>query len=214
MTVLNESDMIKQLSDIILKAGANLFKATKYLYAMTAENYYRCDIKDFFKVILNNIFNADILKAFNITIDSEACGLLNTREYFELFPLVIYSFAVRLPALCQGNPGTTPLTQKQITAIYEAVLERGIAKSTHIPETFDDVLAAVRKGKEVSPYTAEWFRTYIYTTVPDLADITNRNLYFIGASDILFPLYYMCLENEFQACLQRLTDTDASAVAR
>jgi hypothetical protein len=202
MTVPNESEVTRQLSDMVLKAGANLFKATKYLYALTAENYYHCDIKDFFKVILNNIYNADVLNAFQISIEGDACAPLNTREYFNVFQLIIYSFAVRLPVLCSVRAAGNTLNPRQIDAIYAAVLERGISNTGEaVAESYADVAAAVRKGRGVPPYNAEWFRTYIYTSVPELAEITNRNLYFLGASDVLLPMYYLCLEKEFETQL-------------
>lgn len=211
MTVLTESEIAVQLGDIILKAGANLFKATKYLYALTHERYYHCDIKDFFKVILNNIFNADILNAFQINIDGDACSPLNTREYFNVYPLIIYSFAARLPILCNVRTGGG-LSTKQIDAVYSAVLERGISNiGGAVTDNYADVMAAVRKGKGTSPYNAEWFRTYIYTTVPELADISNRNLYFLGAADVLLPLYYLCLEKEFETRLNMLLSGDKPA---
>ncbi|SHI09696.1 hypothetical protein SAMN02745823_02372 [Sporobacter termitidis DSM 10068] len=205
MTIPNESEVTVQLSDMILKAGANLFKATKYLYALTSESYYHCDIKDFFKVILNNIFNADVLSAFQISIDGDACVPLNTREYFSIFPLIIYSFAARLPVLCNVRSGSGGLTVRQTDAIYSAVLERGISNTGGaVAESYESVMASVRRGKGVPPYSAEWFRTYIYTSVPELADISNRNLYFTGAADVLFPLYYLCLEKEFETRLNTL----------
>ena len=213
MATLNDTEIITQLSDMILKAGANLFKATKYLYALTSEAYYHCDIKDFFKVILNNIYNADVLSAFQITIDGDICGPLNTREYFNVFQLIIYSFAVRLPILCTVKVGGNCLSVKQIDGVYGAVLERGISKnSSEVAESYADMMMSVRKGKTIPPYNAEWFRTYIYTAVPELADITNRNLYFLGAADVLFPLYYMCLEKEFETRLNTLLSINNPAL--
>lgn len=210
MTVQNEAEIAAELSGIIIKAGANLFKATKYLYALTDAKYYHCDIKDFFKVILNNIYNADVLAAFDISIDGDACGPLSTREYFNAYQLIIYSFASRLPVLCNVKSGG--LNQKQTDAVYAAVLDRGVTNiGGAVTEDYAQISAAVRKGKSVAPYSAEWFRTYIYTTVPELADITNRNLYFLGAVDILFPLYYLCLENDFETRLKALSASGGAA---
>lgn len=206
MTFKNESDALLQLTDMILKAGANLFKATKYLYALTAENYYNCNIKDFFKVILNNIFNADVMSAFHITIDNQTCGALNTREYFEIFRLIIYSFAVRLPALCHTEAKGESMNLKQISAVYDAVMEKGVVNhGDAISESFQKIAQDVKKGKTIAAYNSEWFRTYIFTTIPELAEINNHNLFFLGAADMLFSLYYLCLEKEFEKRLNELS---------
>lgn len=208
MAALIDAEITRQLSDMVLKAGANLFKATKYLYALTDENYYHCDIKDFFKVILNNIFNTDTLSAFQISFDGDADSPLNSREYFNVFRLMIYSFAVRLPVLCRLNAGGRLLNVKQIDAIYNAVMEKGISDcGIEIAERYEDIMASVRKGKSVTPYNTEWFRTYIYSSVPELASISNRNFYFMGAVDVLIPLYYICLEKEFENLLNTLVIT-------
>jgi hypothetical protein len=214
MTTLNESEVTAQLSDMILKAGANLFKATKYLYALTADTYYHCDIKDFFKVILNNIFNVDILSSFQISIDEETCPPLSSREYFNVFKLIIFSIAVRLPLLCNVRKDGCTLTPKQVDAIYSAVIERGIENiSDAVSDSYAEIAASVRKGREVAPYSAEWFKTYVYTSVQELAEISNRNLYFLGAIDVLLPLYYLCLEKEFEVCLTDLLSVNNPKVS-
>lgn len=205
MTFKNENEATTQLADMILKAGANLFKATKYLYALTAENYYNINIKDFFKVILNNIFNADIMSSFHISIDDKTCAPMNTREYFDVFRLIIYSFAVRLPVLCNVTVNGETMTARQVSAVYDAVMEKGVFNhGDAIAETFPQIAADLKKGKSISPYNSEWFRSYVFTTIPELADITNHNLFFMGAVDMLFSLYYLCLEKEFDKRINTL----------
>lgn len=205
MVFPNEAEAIQKLSDIVLRAGANLFKATKYLYALSAESFYQCDMKDFIKVILNNMFHAESLSAFHITIDDSTCGVLNTREYFNVFRLIIYSLAVRLPVLCSVKIGDGQMNEKQIRAVYDAVIERGISNiGNTISEDFEHLLAALKKGRPVDPYGAEWFKSYLYSSIPELADISNRNLFFIGASEVLLVLYYLCLEKEFDSLIHTL----------
>ena len=205
MTFTNESEALTQLTDMILKAGANLFKATKYLLGMTAENYYNCNIKDFIKVILSNLFNADIRSAFHISIEDKTCAPMNTREYFDVFRLIIYSFAVRLPALCHVAVRGEYLTARQITAVYDAVMEKGVLNhGDAIAESFQQIASDVKKGKSIAPYSVEWFKTYIFTMIPELADINNHNLFFLGAADMLFPLYYLCLEKEVETRINAL----------
>jgi hypothetical protein len=206
MTFTNESEAVTQLADMILKAGANLFKATKYLYALIAENYYNCDIKDFFKVVLNNIFNVDIMSAFHVSIDDRACAPMNTREYFDIFRLIIYSFAVRLPALCHVPVNGRYMTPGQVAAVYNAVMEKGVVNhGDAISESFRQIASDVRKGRSIAPYSSEWFRTYILTIIPELAEISNHNLFFLGAVDMLFSLYYICLEMEFEKRINALS---------
>ena len=199
MTPQNESEMINQLSEMIVKAGANLFKTTKYLYAFSAENFYCGSGRDLFVVILNDIFNADKLSAFQLPLEDERCNAINSRAYFDVYWLIIYSLAVRLPALCHVENKGRFLQQKQVKAIYNQVLKKGVNKCTDaVEENYRDISMIVRKGKTIPAYTAEWFKAYIYTALPELAEINNRNLFFNGAVDVLFPLYYIRLEEVFE----------------
>ena len=45
---------------------------------------------------------------------------------------------------------------------------------------------------------------YIYTYVPTLAAITNKNVFLLGSADILFTLFYSCLEEELVRLLNSL----------
>jgi hypothetical protein len=196
MTLPNESEVLDRLSEMIVKAGANLFKATKYLYAFT-DNYFNCSIRDFFFVILSDIFNADKLSAFQISVDDGRCDAVNARAYFDVYRMIVYSLAIRLPLLCRTEDGRF-LSAKQINTVYEKILEKGIEKKYDaIDESYEEIMAASKKGKTIAPYSSQWYRAYILSAIPELAEINNRNMFFFGSADMLFSLYYICLEEEF-----------------
>lgn len=193
----NEKEAVAKLTELLLRAGASLFKATKYLYALSAESFYSCDTKDFFKVVLNNIQNADTLSSFHIPINDRTCGVLNSEEYNKVFRLIVCSFAARLPVLCNVGVDGEFMSEQQIRSVYSSVIQKGITNiDDAVPESFSDIQAAVRKGKAISPYNSEWLRAYLFINFPELSDISNRNLFFIGAVDMLFILFYLCLEKE------------------
>lgn len=205
MTFKNENEALEQLADTILKAGANLFKATKYLYVLTSENYYNCSVKDFIKVLLNSMYNADALRVFRISIDSPACSALNTREYFYVLRQMIHSFAVRLPILCRVTVHGQTMTDKQIETVYKIVLDKGFSNENVVSsESFSETLKAVRKGRDDQPYSADWYRSYVYSAVPALSDLSNQNLLFLGTMDVLLTLYYLCLEKDFETRIHAL----------
>jgi hypothetical protein len=205
MTFQNENEALEQLADTVLKAGANIFKATKYLYVLTSEHYYNCSVKDFVKVLLNNMYNADALKVFRISIDSPVCGVLNTKEYFYVLRQLIHSFAVRLPIMCRVNIHGQTMTDKQIETVYKIVLDKGFSnENVSSPESFQETLKAVRRGRDDLPYNADWYRSYVYSAVPALADLSNQNLLFLGTTDVLLTLYYLCLEKDFEARIRAL----------
>lgn len=193
----NEKEAIEKLAELILRAGASLFKASRYLYALSAESFYSCDTKDFFKVVLNNIQNVDGLSAFHIPVNNSTCGFLSSDDYLKVFKLIVYSFAVRLPALCNVRCNGEYMSESQIRSVYSAIMKKGITNIDNaISESFSGIQAAVRKGKAIAPYNSEWLKAYLFINFPELSDINNRNLFFIGAVDMLFILFYLCLEKE------------------
>ncbi|NLL39880.1 MAG: hypothetical protein GX254_09900 [Clostridiales bacterium] len=201
----NEKEAISKLTEFILRAGASLFKASRYLYALSAQSFYTCDTKDFFKVVLNNIQNVDGLSAFHIPVNDSTCGILGSDDSMKLFKLIVFSFAVRLPALCNVRCNGEYMSEHQMRSVYSAIMGKGITNIDNaIPESFSGNMAAVRKKKAIPPYNSEWFKAYLFINYPELADINNRNLFFIGAVDMLFILFYLCLEKEIARLITSL----------
>ena len=62
----------------------------------------------------------------------------------------------------------------------------------------------VKTGRPVPAYDAEWFKSYIYSYVPALTAITNKNMFLLGSCDILFTLFYSGLEEELKRLLESL----------
>ena len=205
MVFQDEKKAVEQLSALLIDASKCLFMTTKYVYALSCKSFYCCDVKDIFKVVLNNICNADCLSAFHLDLDDPSCARLNSPEYKRVLRLIVYSFAIRLPALCQVSVGNDRMNERQISDIYDLIFKEGISNFDSIlSEKFSDIRTSVRKGRAVAPYNAEWFRSYLYGCMPEFADINNRNLFFFGVVEVLFGLFYLCLEKEVASCIQTL----------
>ena len=200
MEFVNENNAVNGLAEAVIKGGVCLYNAVKYIYSIAEEDFYRVNIKDAFKVVLNNIDDTDSLKALGLRIDKHSCGEMLGENYNMVLPLIIYSIAVRLPALRNIRNGDDRMTDDQILKVYNAVIEKG-AKNYNdiIKESYAEFRYLVRKGKPLPPYTAEWYKTYIYTYVPPLAEITNKNMFLLGFADVLFAMFYACLEEELTA---------------
>ena len=98
---------------------------------------------------------------------------------------------MRLPTLRNVRNGDDRMTDDQILKVYNAVISKGGANyNDTIKESFQEFRYLVRKGKPLPPYTAEWYKTYIYTNVPPLAEMTNKNMFLLGFADVLFAMFY------------------------
>lgn len=199
MDFKSERAALTGISETIVKCGVSLYNAVKYIYSLAAEDFYNCSIKDALKVVLNNITDCDSLQALGLRINNNKCGEMNSEEYNRILSIIVFSFAVRIPALKLVKNGDDTLTEDQIHTIYEMVLSKGAENYNEIiKESYLETKYLVKKGKPIPPYSAEWYKTYIYRNVPELSAITNKNMFLIGFVDVLFTMFYSCMEEELK----------------
>lgn len=197
MDFINEQNAINGLADSIVKGGVCLFNAVKYIYSIGEESFYTVDIKDAFKIVLNNIYDTDSLTALGLRLDNDSCREMADDDYNKVLPLIVYSLAVRIPVLKNLRGASGPMTDDQLYKVYTAVLAKGAENYNNaVTESFMEIKYLVRKGKKLPPYNADWFKTYIFTNVSALSEITNKNMFLLGFADVLFAMFYSCLEED------------------
>ena len=206
MEFISERTAFTMISDTIVKAGVSLFNAVKYIFMIADKDFYNINIKDIFKIALNNITDTSSLFNTGIKLDKERCKEMNSPEYERVLSLMVYSFAVRLPELKSVKTRGGTLNDKQIKAIYDMVISKGAGNYENIiADDFEEIRRMVKANRPVPAYDAEWYKGYIYTYVPDLAAINNKNLFLLGSCDILFTLFYSSLEEELERLLESLS---------
>lgn len=197
MEFRSERAAISTISETIVKCGVSLYNAVKYIYSLSVEDFYNCNIKDALKVVLNNITDTESLQALGLRTNNNKCQEMNSREYNRVLSLMVYSFAVRIPALKLVTNGNDTITEEQLHTIYEQVLAKGASNFNDIiKESYFETRYLVKKGKPIPAYSADWYKAYIYTNVPELSAITNKNMFLIGFVEVLFTMFYACMEEE------------------
>ena len=211
MDFINEQAAVSGLADEIVKGGVCLFNAVKYIYSIAEDSFYTVDIKDAFKIVLNNINDTDSLMALGLRLDNDTCREMMSEEYNKVLPLIVYSLAVRIPVLKNLRGASGAMTDDQLYRVYNAVLAKGAENCMEaVQESFMEIKYLVRKGKKLPPYNADWFKTYIYTNVPALAEITNKNMFLLGFADVLFAMFYSCLEESLFEKIKEYSNDDFS----
>ena len=199
MRFINEKTAINGLADTIIKSGVSLYNAVKYIYSLTEEDFYNVSIKDCLKVVLNNITDGDSLQTLGLRINDRTCSAMSGPEYNRILSLMVFSFAVRVPMLKIVKINGDSMTDDQIYQLYSAIIAKGAANyNDFIKETYLETKYLVKKGKPVPPYSAEWYKSYVLSNVPALAEINNRNMFILGAVDMLFAMFYSCMEEELK----------------
>lgn len=205
MEFVSERTAFTMLSETVVKAGVSLFNAVKYIYMIADKDFYNINVKDIFKISLKNITDTTCLYNTGIKLDKERCKEMNSPEYERVLSLMVYSFAVRLPELKNIKINGQSLNDKQIKTIFDMVVAKGAGNYDNvIVDDFEEIRRMVRTGRPVPAYDAEWFKSYIYSYVPALTAITNKNMFLLGSCDILFTLFYSGLEEELKRVLSGL----------
>lgn len=205
MEFVSERTAFTLLSETVVKAGVSLFNAVKYIYMIADKDFYNINVKDIFKISLKNITDTTCLYNTGIKLDKERCKEMNSPEYERVLSLMVYSFAVRLPELRNVKINGQSLNDKQIKSIFDMVVAKGAGNYDNvIVDDFEEIRRMVRTGRPVPAYDAEWFKSYIYSYVPALTAITNKNMFLLGSCDILFTLFYSGLEEELKRVLSGL----------
>ena len=205
MEFVSERTAFTMLSETVVKAGVSLFNAVKYIYMIADKDFYNINVKDIFKISLRNITDTTCLYNTGIKLDKERCKEMNSPEYERVLSLMVYSFAVRLPELKNVKVNNQTLNDKQIKTIFDMVVAKGAGNYDNvIVDDFEEIRRMVRTGRPVPAYDAEWFKSYIYSYVPALTAITNKNMFLLGSCDILFTLFYSGLEEELKHLLESL----------
>lgn len=209
MDFISEAAAVNALAEEIVKGGVCLFNAVKYIYSIAEDSFYTVNIKDAFKIVLNNVTDTDSLAALGLHIDGQTCGEMMNDEYNKVLPLMVYSLAVRIPVLKNLRGQSGPMTDDQLYKVYNAVLAKGAENyKDAVAESFMEIKYLVRKGKKLPPYNADWFKTFIYTNIPSLSDITNKNMFLLGFADVLFAMFYSCLEENLFEKIKELSADD------
>lgn len=199
MEFKSERAALTTIAETIVKCGVSLYNGIKYIYSLASEDFYNCSIKDALKVVLNNITDTECLQALGLRINSNRCQEMTSPEYNKVLALIVYNFAVRVPALKFIKNGDETLTEDQLHTIYELVINKGAENHGEIiKESYLETKYLVKKNKPVPPFSADWYKTYIYTNVPELSAITNKNMFLLGFVDVLFAMFYSCMEEEIR----------------
>ncbi len=205
MEFQSERAAVSIISDVIVKSGVSLYNSIKYIYSLAEDDFYNCNIKDVLKVVLNNLTNIDFLQELGLRINADKCSEMSSPEYNNVLSLIVYSFAIRIPVLKNLTINNQTLTDDQLKAIYDNVISKGARNYLDtIPESYDEIKKIVKTKKPVPPYNADWYKAFIFTRIPELSEIKNKNMFLLGAVDILFTMFYACLEEEIENTINRI----------
>ena len=200
MSFSNESLPI--IAGIVTNTARSMTVVMKYIYTVSDEDFYNINIKDVFRIALMDVTDTSKLENLGInTATPDNSALFDTAEFGRVERLIMYSLAVRLPYIAKQIENC-PLTNKQLKLTFEQLKNSGADNfGDIIYESFKDNMKRSKSKAPVPAYSSDWFRRYVYTYMPKFGEINNRNLYFLGCVEAMFPLYYSALVAQLKKVL-------------
>ncbi len=189
------SESLPILAGIITNTGKAMATTMKYIYAVSAKDFYNIGVKDVFRVALLDPTDPSKLENLGIDINKkEIKDIFDSAEFQRVQHMICYYLAARIP-FYKKQIEELSLKEKQLKMIYDATINEGADNFGElINETYDENVKLVKQRQFiVPPFSSDWFRRYIYTYIPKLGEINNRNLYFLGCVEAMFPLYYSAI---------------------
>ena len=196
------NDSLPIITGIVSNTARSMTVVMKYIYTVSDEDFYNINIKDVFRIALMDVTETSRLDNLGIkTATQENSALFDTVEFARVEHLIMYSLAVRLPLIAKQIENC-PLNDKQLKLIFAQLTNNGADNfGDIIYESFGDNMKRRKRKIPFPPYSSDWFRRYVYTYMPKFGEINNRNLYFLGCVEALFPLYYSALTAQIKKVL-------------
>lgn len=189
-------EAIEKIAELINFSAKSLITAMKYVYYISYEDFYSINIKDIFKISLNNVADYSVFEHIGLRLENDKIQELNTDEFRMLEGIIRYSFAVRIPFIKRLTE-RNPLRDNNLHDIYDYLTECGLYNPDEIIELDYKTASWMVKTKKPEPiYDVEWFRRWVYTYGGDLTILNNRNLFLMGCVDALLPLYYSSIQDK------------------
>lgn len=196
---------LDRLAELINLTTESMFSALKYVYSVSAEDFYNVSVKDIFKLALNDITDSECFENLGLKLEPSKIGEMATEEFTSVRNVIRYCLAVRIPFI-RNFADKTVISNNDLKELYAKVSESGVANPDGIVELDFKQATKMVKFREDEPFfDAEWLKRWIYTFSKDLGAINNRNLFLLGCADAMFPLYYSTLTERMAEVLKTQT---------
>ena len=193
---------IDNLAQLINLTAESIFTALRYVYCVSADDFYNVNVKDIFKLALNDITNSGCFENLGLKLEPSKIGEMATNEFAAVKSVIRYCLAVRIPFI-RNYADKNLISNNELKELYAKVCEFGVANPDGIVELdFKQASKKVKFHEDEPFFDAEWFKRWIYSSAKEIGAINNRNLFLLGCADAMFPLYYSSMMEKISEVLR------------
>lgn len=194
------------MASMVSDAADSIYEALKYVYFISYEDFYSINVKDVFKIALSNITDSTVLENLGYRIYPEMTGDLKKPEFAAVKRLIKYAFAVRLPFLRKYTPPkSAAFTDNDLRELFKIICDSGAQNlDGFITSDFKVNMKLIKSKEQEEPlFDTEWFKSWVYTRGKEFSAINNKNMFFLGCADALFPLYWASLSDKLLEVIEK-----------
>ena len=195
------------MASVVNAASESIYEALKYIYFIAYEDFYDINVKDVFKIALSNVTDPGVLNNLGLNLYPERIGDLKNSEFSVVKRIISYAFAVRLPFIKRYlSPKSTVFTDNDLRDLFQVICDSGAQNVDGIisMDFRNNMRIAKMKDVEEPVFDTEWFKTWVYTYGKEFSVINNKNMFFLGCADALFPLYWSAVTDRLLAMIKNL----------
>ena len=195
------------MASVVNAASESIYEALKYIYFIAYEDFYDINVKDVFKIALSNVTDPGVLNNLGLNLYPERIGDLKNSEFSVVKRIISYAFAVRLPFIKRYlPPKSTVFTDNDLRDLFQVICDSGAQNVDGIigMDFRNNMRIAKLKDVEEPVFDTEWFKTWVYTYGKEFSVINNKNMFFLGCADALFPLYWSAVTDRLLVMIKNL----------
>lgn len=194
---MTQSELLSMAS-MVSDAADSIYEALRYIYFVSCEDFYSVNVKDIFKIALSNITDSTLLSNLGYKIYPEMTGDLKDPGFAAVKRLIKYAFAVRIPFLKKYIPPKGSFNDNDLKELFRIICDAGAQNLDGIiTSDFKNNMKLLRSKDQEEPlFDTEWFKSWVYTHGKEFSVINNKNMFFLGCADALFPLYWASLSDK------------------
>ena len=179
------------LANTVDSTALSLFNGIKYIYMISDEDFYNVSIKDIFRVALSDVTNPRSIENMGLKLIPEKTKEVDSPQFDELLKIIRFAFAVRIPFLKRKfRKGEGP-DDRFLKSAYALICEKGVDNPGGIVDGDFRRFAKLAKSKREEPFfEPDWFRKWVYSYGGELSQFNNRNLFLLGCTEALLPMFY------------------------
>lgn len=182
----DKTELISELAENTQKTAAAFLYAIKFVYAISARNFYNVSIDEVVQISRFDVTEEKAVDRLGIRPEVSDYGAMYSDGFQKMQPIVLAYFKSRIPYFRFATASKSVLLKdKELKAFMNALDVR------NTEDFAADEKAALKlaKKKKSLPPDSKWLRDKLAANFPEFSADNNRVAFLYGCIDRLLPVF-------------------------